>query len=224
MQGKQLPTVQDAYAEQKRLQKGKVMKPGDVIAMVRCIVIVAVAASAIFISEVNIPCPVVVAAAAAAASAALITLLTLPMLRPACTLNTVPASTSVQQVYGSSDVNDVMQHQELLRRQMSCLPPEKNLLSKVSALVVQDGKYDRLLRLLYDDIQKYETEVAFFEFHMPLFGSLCLLAESMPSSTEQNDNNSDFVLHIWQELCSFWTAFLLPACLCTSFQNLLLQC
>lgn len=28
------------------------------------------------------------------------------------------------------------------------------------AMVAQDGKYDRLLRLLYDDIQKYETEVA----------------------------------------------------------------
>ena len=25
--------------------------------------------------------------------------------------------------------------------------------------VMQDGKYDRLLRLLYDDIEKYETEV-----------------------------------------------------------------
>ena len=25
--------------------------------------------------------------------------------------------------------------------------------------MVQDGKYDRLLRLLYDDIEKYETEV-----------------------------------------------------------------
>ena len=24
---------------------------------------------------------------------------------------------------------------------------------------MQDGKYDRLLRLLYDDIEKYETEV-----------------------------------------------------------------
>ena len=24
---------------------------------------------------------------------------------------------------------------------------------------LQDGKYDRLLRLLYDDIEKYETEV-----------------------------------------------------------------
>lgn len=32
------------------------------------------------------------------------------------------------------------------------------------ALVVQDGKYDRLLRLLYDDIQKYETEVAVVPF------------------------------------------------------------
>ena len=27
--------------------------------------------------------------------------------------------------------------------------------------VFQDGKYDRLLRLLYDDIEKYETEVTF---------------------------------------------------------------
>ena len=29
----------------------------------------------------------------------------------------------------------------------------------ISCAVVQDGKYDRLLRLLYDDIEKYETEV-----------------------------------------------------------------
>ena len=42
----------------------------------------------------------------------------------------------------------------------------------VSALVAQDGKYDRLLRLLYDDIQKYETEVAVLELYVQLFGSL----------------------------------------------------
>ena len=28
----------------------------------------------------------------------------------------------------------------------------------------QDGKYDRLLRLLYDDIEKYETEVRLILF------------------------------------------------------------
>ena len=36
---------------------------------------------------------------------------------------------------------------------------DTDLASKLVALIVQDGKYDRLLRLLYDDIQKYETEV-----------------------------------------------------------------
>lgn len=37
--------------------------------------------------------------------------------------------------------------------------PDSDLASRVLACAVQDGKYDRLLRLLYDDIQKYETEV-----------------------------------------------------------------
>ena len=36
---------------------------------------------------------------------------------------------------------------------------------------MQDGKYDRLLRLLYNDIEKYETEVRraqpFLLFHFP---------------------------------------------------------
>ena len=36
------------------------------------------------------------------------------------------------------------------------------LASRALTLVVQDGKYDKLLRLLYDDIQKYETEVTIF--------------------------------------------------------------
>lgn len=36
---------------------------------------------------------------------------------------------------------------------------DTDLASQLLALIVQDGKYDRLLRLLYDDIQKYETEV-----------------------------------------------------------------
>ena len=40
------------------------------------------------------------------------------------------------------------------------LVSDQDLSPRVPALVVQDGKYDRLLRLLYDDIQKYETEVS----------------------------------------------------------------
>ncbi len=41
--------------------------------------------------------------------------------------------------------------------------------------VFQDGKYDRLLRLLYDDIEKYETEVTFIftEFKHQLHAVHC---------------------------------------------------
>ena len=39
--------------------------------------------------------------------------------------------------------------------------PQISLLSLLqkNMYAMQDGKYDRLLRLLYDDIEKYETEV-----------------------------------------------------------------
>lgn len=48
------------------------------------------------------------------------------------------------------------------------------LASRALTLVVQDGKYDKLLRLLYDDIQKYETEVTGLLFSCAAQEQLCL--------------------------------------------------
>lgn len=89
-------------------------------------------------------------------------------------------------MYNTNGIHDLPQHQKLLLESMVMLVSDKDLSSRFSALVVQDGKYDRLLRLLYDDIQKYETEVALFENDLQLSSASSLLADFSKASPKNN--------------------------------------
>ena len=87
---------------------------------------------------------------------------------------------SVQQVHSSSGCNNVSQHQELLLLSRCMVAWDSSTAlawhQTCLALLIQDGKYDRLLRLLYDDIQKYETEVGDLSCTCK-----CLTAVSLPA-------------------------------------------